>query len=286
MQYKDLGGEGGHGKVADVMEQALRSFEGGNIGGCQVLSVHCEEVISSQIDIDEETGFSEPVHAMHASMAPNSDQATCLSKSVCDVDAYLECSLGVDHEENAYATLHAKATILANAIQEGFMSMAAFQDTGDDADVFDVNPDKDYDYGDAGVPNDDQSMIATGYRVCYDVAMKKEIDVIFLMHTDTCAIEVKRYLNGCAKLPEQFLLMYETCNEVLCDDTHKIDGSSKEEAMKLMDLLDDALEEFRVPCDKSSKEHPATYDRELMMLLDEALEEFVPTKEANHAAFL
>ncbi|KAI5055082.1 hypothetical protein GOP47_0030227 [Adiantum capillus-veneris] len=56
--------------------------------------------------------------------------------------------------------------------------------------------------------------------------------------------------------------------------------------MELMDLLDDALEEFRVPCDKSSEEHPAIYDEELMFLLDEALEEFVPTREGSHAAFV
>ncbi|KAI5074121.1 hypothetical protein GOP47_0010082 [Adiantum capillus-veneris] len=94
-------------------------------------------VISSQSDINEETGFSEP---MHASIAANSDQATCLSELICDVDAHLECSLGVDHEENAYATLHAKATVLANAMQEGCMSMASFQDTGDHADVLDADP--------------------------------------------------------------------------------------------------------------------------------------------------
>ncbi|KAI5055083.1 hypothetical protein GOP47_0030228 [Adiantum capillus-veneris] len=77
---------------------------------------------------------------MHASIAANSDHATCLSESICDVDAHLECSLGIDHEENAYATLHAKVIVLANAMQEGFMSMATFQDTGDDPDVFDAEP--------------------------------------------------------------------------------------------------------------------------------------------------
>ncbi|MCO5596322.1 hypothetical protein L7F22_050383 [Adiantum nelumboides] len=234
-----------------------------------MLVIKCDSVdvvISYQSDIDEETGFSESVHAMHASIAANSNQATCFSKSVCDVDAHLECSLGVDHEENAYATLHAKATILASAIQEDFMSMAAFQDTGDDADVydadpyvFDVNPDKDYDYGDAyskGVPDGNHSMIATGDRFCYDDAMEKEIDAIFVMHVETCAIELEGYLNESVKLPEQFMPMYETSNEVSCDDTHKLGGSSKEENMKLMDMLDDALEKFRVPCDKSSEEHP------------------------------
>ncbi|KAI5059535.1 hypothetical protein GOP47_0025854 [Adiantum capillus-veneris] len=186
-------------------------------------------VISSQSDINEEASFSEPVHGLHTSIVASSDQETCLSESICDVDAHLECSLGVEHEENAYVTLHAKEIVLDDAIQEGFMSMAAFQDTGDDVDlfdaqtyVFDVNQDKDYDYGDAyseGVMDDDQSMTAIGYR---------------------------------------------------------------EEDMELMDLLDDALEEFRVPYDKSSEEHPATYDEELMFLLDEALEEFVPTREGSH----
>ncbi|MCO5558358.1 hypothetical protein L7F22_011939 [Adiantum nelumboides] len=65
-----------------------------------------------------------------------------------------------------------------------------------------------------------------------------------------------------------------------------IHGSSKEEDMELVDLLDDALEEFQVPRDKSSEEHPATYDEELMFLLNEALEEFVPTREGSHAAFV
>ncbi|KAI5068595.1 hypothetical protein GOP47_0016940 [Adiantum capillus-veneris] len=225
-------------------------------------------VISSQSDINEEAGFSEPLHGLHTSIVASSDQETCLSESICDVDAHLECSLGVEHEENAYAALHAKAIVLDAAIQEGFMSMAAFQDTGDDVDVFDaqpyvfdVNHDKDYDYGDAyseGVMDDDQSMTTT----------------------------VERYLNGSVKLPKQFVPMYETSDEVSCDNTYKLGGSSKEEDMELMDLLDDALEEFRVPCDKSSEEHPATYDEELMSLLDEALEEFVPTREGNHAAFV
>ncbi|KAI5054500.1 hypothetical protein GOP47_0030608, partial [Adiantum capillus-veneris] len=80
--------------------------------------------------------------------------------------------------------------------------------------------------------------------------------------------------------------MYETRDEVSCDKTQKLGGSSKEEDMELMDLLDDALEEFRVPCDKSSEEHTATYDEELMFLLDEALEEFVPTREGSHASFV
>ncbi|KAI5074082.1 hypothetical protein GOP47_0010043 [Adiantum capillus-veneris] len=156
-------------------------------------------VITSQSDINEEAGFSEPAHGLHTSIVASSDQETCLSESICDVDAHLECSLGVDHEENAYAALHAKAIVLDDAIQEGFMSMAAFQDTGDDVDVFDarsyvfdVNQDKDYDYGDAypeGVMDDDQSMTATGYRVCYDDAMEKEIDAIFVIHVETSAIE-------------------------------------------------------------------------------------------------
>ncbi|MCO5563992.1 hypothetical protein L7F22_017647 [Adiantum nelumboides] len=80
--------------------------------------------------------------------------------------------------------------------------------------------------------------------VCYDDAMEKEIDAIFVMHAETYAIEVERYLNRNAKLPEQFVPMYKTCNEVSCDDTHKIGGSFKEEDMELMDLLDDVLEEF------------------------------------------
>ncbi|MCO5567733.1 hypothetical protein L7F22_021427 [Adiantum nelumboides] len=168
-------------------------------------------VISSQRDIVEETGSSEPVHGFHASIATRSDRETCLSESVCDVDAHLECSLGVDHEESAYVALHAKAIVLDDAIEEGFMSMDAFQDIGDDVDVFDaqtyvfdVNPDKDYDYGDAyseGVMDDDQSMIAIGYRVCYDDVIKKEIDAIFVMHAETCVIKVERYLNGSVKLP-------------------------------------------------------------------------------------
>ncbi|KAI5082400.1 hypothetical protein GOP47_0002143 [Adiantum capillus-veneris] len=253
-------------------------------------------VISSQSDINEKAGFSEPEHGLHTSIVASSDQETCLSESICDVDAHLECSLGIEHEENAYATLHAKEIVLDDAIQEGFMSMAALQDTGDDVDVFDaqpyvfdVNQDKDYDYGDAyseGVMDDNQFMTSTGYRVCYDDAMEKEIDAIFVMHAETCAIEVERYLNGSVKLPEQFVPMYATSHEVSCDNTHKLGGSSKEEDMELMDLLDDVLEEFRAPCDKSSEEHPATYDEELMFLLDEALEEFVPTREGSHAAFV
>ncbi|MCO5552066.1 hypothetical protein L7F22_005576 [Adiantum nelumboides] len=217
-------------------------------------------VISSQSDIDEETGFSGPAHGLHTSIAVSNDQETCLSESLCDVDAHLECSLG---------------------------------DTGDDVDVFDaqpyvfdVNPDKDYDYGDAyleEVMDDDQSMTATAYRVCYDDAMEKEIDAIFVMHAETCAIEVERCLNGSVK---QFVPMYETCNEVFYDETHKLGGSTKEEDMELMDLLDDALRGFQIPCDKSSEEHLATYDEELMMLLDEAPQEFVPTRETSHAAFV
>ncbi|MCO5547990.1 hypothetical protein L7F22_001446 [Adiantum nelumboides] len=49
-------------------------------------------------------------------------------------------------------------------------------DTGNDVDVFDVNPNKDYDYGDAyseGMLDDDQFMTATCDRVCYDDAMEK-----------------------------------------------------------------------------------------------------------------
>ncbi|MCO5610371.1 hypothetical protein L7F22_064607 [Adiantum nelumboides] len=242
-------------------------------------------VISSQSDIDEETDFSELGHAMHASIAANNDQETCLSKPICDVDVHVECALDGDHEEIAYVALD--------------------EDTGDDVDVFDadpyvfyVNSDKDYNYGDAyseGVLDDKQTMIATGDKGCYDDAMEKEIDTIFAMHAESCATEVERYLNGSVKLPEQLVPMYETCDEVSCDDTHKLGGSSKEEDMELMHVLDDALEEFRVPCETGSKEHLATYDlilrehalnEELMMLLDGALEEFVPTKEASYAAFL
>ncbi|KAI5066471.1 hypothetical protein GOP47_0019095 [Adiantum capillus-veneris] len=80
--------------------------------------------------------------------------------------------------------------------------------------------------------------------------------------------------------------MYATSHEVSCDNTHKLGGSSKEEDMELMDLLDDVVEEFRASCDKSSEEHPTTYDEELMMLLDEALEEFVPNTVSSHAAFV
>ncbi|KAI5056223.1 hypothetical protein GOP47_0028041 [Adiantum capillus-veneris] len=83
-------------------------------------------VISSQSDINEEAGFSEPVHGLHTSIVASSDQETCLSESICDVDAHLECSFGVEHEENACAGLHAKAIALDDAIQEGFMSMATF----------------------------------------------------------------------------------------------------------------------------------------------------------------
>ncbi|MCO5591969.1 hypothetical protein L7F22_045962, partial [Adiantum nelumboides] len=173
--------------------------------------------------------------------------------------------------------------------KEYFVSMAAFQDTGDDVDVFDaqpyvfnVNPDKDYDYGDAyleGMMDDDQSMTAISYWVCYGDAMENKIDAIFVMHAETCGIEVERYLNGSVKLPKQFVSMYETCDVVFCDDTHRLSGSSKEEDKELLGLLDDALEEFQIPCDKSSEE-------QLMMLLDEALEEFVPTREAIHGVFV
>ncbi|MCO5575564.1 hypothetical protein L7F22_029366 [Adiantum nelumboides] len=150
-------------------------------------------VISSQSDIDEETGFLESVHGLHTSIAASSDQETCFSKSVCDVDVHLECSLGVEHEENAYAALHSKAIVLDNAIQEGFMSMALFQNTRDDID--------------RGM-DDDQSTTATGYRVCYDDAMEKEIDAIFAMHAETCAIEVERYLNVHVKLPKKYTVQW------------------------------------------------------------------------------
>ncbi|MCO5596748.1 hypothetical protein L7F22_050817 [Adiantum nelumboides] len=201
-------------------------------------------IISSKIDINEKTGLSEKLHARHASIAAQSDQETCLSKPVCD----LECSLGVEHEENANAALHTKAIILDDIIQEGFMSMVSFQDIGDDVDaldnidpyVFDVNIDSE------GVQDDDQSIIATGARVCYDDVMEKEIDAIFVKHAESCDIEVKRYLSGSVKLSKHFMTMHETCNDVSYDhDIEKQDcSSSKEEDMELMDLLDDALEGF------------------------------------------
>ncbi|MCO5571415.1 hypothetical protein L7F22_025155 [Adiantum nelumboides] len=163
------------------------------------------------------------------------------------MDVHLECSLGMHHEENAYAALQEvnffpKATMLDDAIQEGFMSMDSFQGIGDDVDtldcdsyVFDVKLDNDYDDGDVyleGVPKNDQLIIATG-----------------------------------DKLPEHLVPMHETCGEVSSDhEVDKLDGFSEEEDTELMDLLHNAFKGFRVPCDKGSKEHLATYDKDLMML--------------------
>ncbi|MCO5597234.1 hypothetical protein L7F22_051310 [Adiantum nelumboides] len=133
------------------------------------------------------------------------------------------------------------------------------QDTSDDVDAFDVDPyvfdvnlDKDYDFGDAyseGVLDDDQSMIAIGDRVCYDDAMEKEIDAIFVIHVEFSNIELQRWLAPRRKIWSLWI---------------RLMVSSKEEDMELMDPLDD----------------------ELMMLLDEALEEFVPTREASHVVFM
>ncbi|MCO5549491.1 hypothetical protein L7F22_002963 [Adiantum nelumboides] len=195
-------------------------------------------VISPQSDIDEETDLSEPMHAMHANIVAQCDQETSLLEPVCDWDAHLECALDVDHEEVTYAALD--------------------EDTGDDVDalnfvpyVFNVNFYNDNHDGDAyseRVQDDDQSMIATGDRVCYDDVMEKEIDAI-LMHAKFCDIEVRRYLNGIVKgekiLPEYLMIMHDTSNEVqLQTNKDSQEDSIEKDDMELMDMLDDALEGF------------------------------------------
>ncbi|MCO5580043.1 hypothetical protein L7F22_033909 [Adiantum nelumboides] len=200
-------------------------------------------VISSQNDnIDEDIGLLELVHAMHANIAAQRDQETSLL--VCDMDAHLECSLNVNHEEIAYAALD---------------DVKVFpKDTGDDVDaldsdpyVFGVNLDNDYDDGDAyseGVQDDDQFIPTTCERVGYDDDIEKEVDAIFVMHVESCEIKVQRYLNGSVKgeklQPEYLMPMHETYNEVSCGhDTNNLDASS-EEGIKLMALLYDALQSF------------------------------------------
>ncbi|MCO5551821.1 hypothetical protein L7F22_005324 [Adiantum nelumboides] len=171
-------------------------------------------------------------------------------KSIKEVTSFIQkCLSGLDRSMSKTCAFSVK---LLEELPQGIPET---WDTNDDVDVFDAQPyvfdvnlDKDYDYGDAyseGVIDDDQSMTATGYMVCYDDAMIKEIDAIFVVYAKTCAIEVESYLNASVKLPQQFVPMYETCNEVFCDDTHRLGGSSKQEDMELINLLDDVLEEFQ-----------------------------------------
>ncbi|MCO5548253.1 hypothetical protein L7F22_001710 [Adiantum nelumboides] len=101
-------------------------------------------------------------------------------------------------------------------------------DTGDNVDaldsypyVFDVNLDYDYDDGDAyskGVQDDDQYICATGEKV---------------------------FEWECESATKYLMPRHETCDDISCDhDIDKPDGSSEEEDMEFMDLLDDELEEL------------------------------------------
>ncbi|MCO5590421.1 hypothetical protein L7F22_044391 [Adiantum nelumboides] len=164
------------------------------------------------------------------------------------------------------------------------------KDTSDDVDaldfdlyVFDANLSNNHDDRDAYLKglydddqsifasservcyDDDQSIIASSERVCYDDDMEKEFDAIFVVHVESCEIEVQRYLNGSVKgekIPPKYLInMHDTSNEVQLQTNKDSQEDSIEKGdMERMDLLDGVLEGFQVPCDKGSEQHPATYE--------------------------